>query len=143
MLLVIGISIVVVMVLLITATNSLKYVREIQVTQRLQAEGDYLINKLAYWIRQGKQLPTPGTVSAELEITLTDDSKKIFKKDSDNKVILETRNAAGTLISSEVLTDKLKITNSDIFTTKVNAVKINLVTDSNFFLKTILAKRNF
>jgi len=46
MLIAISISIVVAMILLVVSTNGLKYVREIQQKQRLQAEADYLINKL-------------------------------------------------------------------------------------------------
>jgi len=132
MLIAISISIIVAMILLLISTNGLKYVREIQQRQRLQAEADYLINKLAYLIRQGKQLNAVS--SSELQITLPDSSLKIFIKTGD-KIFLD---------GQSLLSNETKITNL-VFTPKDRSVKIDLTLSqsiANLSIKTTLAQRN-
>lgn len=132
MLIAISISIIVAMILLLISTNGLKYVREIQQRQRLQAEADYLINKLAYSIRQGKQLNAVS--SSELQITLPDSSLKTFIKTGD-KIFLD---------GQSLLSNETKITNL-VFTPKDRSVKIDLTLNQsnvNLSIKTTLAQRN-
>jgi prepilin-type N-terminal cleavage/methylation domain-containing protein len=129
MLIAISISIVVAMILLVVSTNGLKYVREIQQKQRLQAEADYLINKLAYWIRQSKGLPLPGGPLTEFTITLPDNSVKTFKQSGD-QIFLDTAALTGNNIQSAE------------FYIKDRAVKINIQFKDNFSVKTTLAQRN-
>ena len=140
MILAISISIVVVMVLLVSSINGLKYAAEIRRKQRAQAETDYLINKLAYWTRQGKQI---NASASQLEITLKDDSKKVFRKNAQNEIILDNVNQSGSVTNSETITNNIRITNPELFTLKDYSVKIYFLVNSDFEVKTILAQRNF
>lgn len=140
MILAISISIVVVMVLLVSSINGLKYAAEIRRKQRAQAEVDYLINKLAYWTRQGKQLSAS---ASQLEITLKDDSKKVFRKNTENEIILDSVNQSGSVTNSEIITNNIRITNPELFTLKDYSVKLYFVINSDFEVKTVLAQRNF
>jgi len=130
MLIAISISIIVAMILLMVSTNGLKYAQEIRQSQRLQAEADYLVNKLAYWIRQAKNLPSPGGPFTEFAITLPDNTVKTFKQNGD-QIFLDTEALTGNNIQSAE------------FYIKDRAVKINIQFKNNFSIKTTLAQRNF
>lgn len=127
-----SIGLVISMILLFVAVSGLKYVRETRQRERLQAEAIFLVNKFAFWIKQGTQLDVPN--SSELQVKLLDATVKTFKKDG-TKILLDGEQ----LVSDEVLVNNLD------FTEMSRSVRIHITlsqSDASFDFTTTLAQRN-
>jgi len=126
-------ALVAIMLMMITV-HGLRYVREIQQQERLQANAVFLSNKFSYWVKQGQELNSPST--SELRITLSDGSEKVFIM-SGNDILLDD----DSLIGDEVEIISL------VFTPMTKSVKVDLNlraknTDVEFALVSTFAQRN-
>ncbi len=131
MLVAISIGIVGATLLLMAATNGLRYAREIREKQKLQSEAEYLINKLAQSIRISKEIEVVSASKLKLK---TSTGERTFEQDG-NKIIYNgvQINAADTLV-----------TNLN-FLPKKNALKVAMTLqgkESQVSFKTTLAQRN-
>ncbi len=126
-------ALVAIMLMMITV-HGLRYVREIQQQERLQANAVFLSNKFSYWVKQGQELNSPS--ASELRIILSDGSEKVFIM-SGNDILLDD----DSLIGDEVEIISL------VFTPMAKSVKVNLNlraknTDVEFALVSTFAQRN-
>jgi len=115
-------------------TPGLRYIKTTKKIEYLHSDALFLLNKLNYWIKQGKKLTV--TNPSTLEIKLPDDSEKIITKDSDNL------NFDGVTFNS----DDIKITELN-FTQLNRSVRINITlkvdgADKTFSATTTIAQRN-
>ena len=115
-------------------TPGLRYIKTTKQIEHLHSDALFLLNKLNYWIKQGKKLTV--TNPSTLEIKLPDDSEKIITRDSDNL------NLDGVTFNS----DNIRVTELN-FTQLNRSVRINITLkteglDKTFSATTTIAQRN-
>ncbi len=115
-------------------TPGLRYIKTTKKIEHLHSDALFLLNKLNYWIKQGKKLTV--TSPSTLEIKLPDDSIKEITKDSDNL------NLDGVTFNS----DNIRVTELN-FTQLNRSVRINITlkvdgADKTFSATTTIAQRN-
>lgn len=115
-------------------TPGLRYIKTTKKIEHLHSDALFLLNKLNYWIKQGKKLTV--TSPSTLEIKLPDDSVKEITRDSDNL------NFDGVTFNS----DNIEVTELN-FTQLNRSVRINITlkvegADKTFSATTTIAQRN-
>ena len=149
MLVTMAIGTVVSFVLMVVVISGLQHVRKIKQKEQIETEANFIIEKMAYWIRQGKDLKVEGQIlkiGFPGDLNLATKSFQIVTESGKGKIKLDGQPLNGNNV--QVLTNpafSYFVAMRDLYN-EVSSVRINLVFSSSdiesFPVTTTLTKRN-